>query len=169
MDKEDQLLREYLKSKRESQSLDSKAPSVEQYYRYLTGETNESETLWMEQYLVAHKEAQNLILHARELLEKRENSDKSRVPSELLNSVKKPSKASKSASWAVFYYSLSGISFILSFLVHRYYMQFLVLALLFGLKAILDQRAHRTQVLVYKALQNQGEVKNSQREKNRRF
>lgn len=52
------------------------------------------------------------------------------------------------------------VSFLLSFVFGRFFLQFLAATLLFGVKWIVDQKAMRTQILIYKALQEeQGEQK----------
>ena len=44
------------------------------------------------------------------------------------------------------------VSFSLSFVFPRFFLQFLAAALLFGVKWIVDQKATRPQILIYKAL-----------------
>ena len=46
----------------------------------------------------------------------------------------------------------AGAALGFSFFLKPYFMQFLVLTLLLGFKGILDQRARKTQILIYKAL-----------------
>jgi hypothetical protein len=47
---------------------------------------------------------------------------------------------------------LALISFGLSFVVRHYFMQFLAVTLLAGVKAIVDWRSAKTQILIYRAL-----------------
>ena len=63
---------------------------------------------------------------------------------------KKP--ISKQFLWNGVWLGGAVITFMLSFLFRRFFLQFLVVALLFGVKWIVDQKAMRTQVLIYKAL-----------------
>ncbi len=57
-----------------------------------------------------------------------------------------------SGSWSQLWLVAAGAVLIASFFLRPYFMQFLVLALLFGFKGIVDQRARKTQILIYKAL-----------------
>ena len=112
----------------------------------------------------------------RELLENMEESAGERVPAALLRKVKalvppggsplcphcrKPITPFKkppgrqrieNALWL----SVALVSFGLSFVFKGYFMQFLVLTLFAGVKWIFDQKATKTQILIYKALQEEG-------------
>ncbi len=54
--------------------------------------------------------------------------------------------------WNWLWFAFSGAALALSFIFRPYFMQFLVLTLLLGCKGIVDQRARKTQILIYKAL-----------------
>jgi len=54
--------------------------------------------------------------------------------------------------WNLLWFVAAGAALALSFFLKPYFMQFLVLTLLLGFKGILDQRARKTQILIYKAL-----------------
>ena len=54
--------------------------------------------------------------------------------------------------WNILWFVASGAAMTLSFVFKPYFMQFLVLTALLGFKGILDQRARKTQILIYKAL-----------------
>lgn len=56
----------------------------------------------------------------------------------------------KNAAWLVG----AVVSFGLSFKYPHYFVQFLVVTLLFGVKFIVDQKATKTQILIYKALES---------------
>ncbi len=58
----------------------------------------------------------------------------------------------KPAAWNLLWFVGAGLALALSFYLKPYFMQFLVLTLLLGFKGILDQRARKTQILIYKAL-----------------
>ncbi|MBI2095734.1 MAG: hypothetical protein HYT89_06165 [Candidatus Omnitrophica bacterium] len=51
------------------------------------------------------------------------------------------------------WFALAAASFAGSFLFRRHYVQFLALAMLFGVKFIVDSKATKTQIMIYKALQ----------------
>ena len=57
-----------------------------------------------------------------------------------------------SGPWEALWLIAAGTALTASFFLRPYFMQFLVLALLFGFKGILDQRARKTKILIYKAL-----------------
>lgn len=67
-----------------------------------------------------------------------------------ITAFKKPLTAQK---WTNFLWlSLASASFGLSFVFRGYFMQFLLVAMLAGIKAIVELRATKTQILIYKAL-----------------
>ena len=49
----------------------------------------------------------------------------------------------------------AGIFFAISFFVPRYFLQFLVLAVLCGVKVIVDSRSLKSQILIYQALRDE--------------
>ena len=58
--------------------------------------------------------------------------------------------------WNGLWLGLAVTMFLASFLFRPYFFQFLVLTLLFGFKWILERRSMKTQILIYKALQEEG-------------
>ena len=70
-----------------------------------------------------------------------------------ITSFKKPLAGQR--LWNIAWASSAALSFLLSFLFHRYFFQFVALTVLFGVKWIVDQRATKTQILIYKALQEE--------------
>ena len=54
--------------------------------------------------------------------------------------------------WNLIWISAAAVSFALSFIFPRYFFQLVALTVLSGVKWIVDQRATRTQILIYKAL-----------------
>ncbi len=69
---------------------------------------------------------------------------------------KKPLSTQKAVN--AFWFTGLIASFGLSFVFPRYFMQFLISAILFGLKWIWDSKATRTQIYVYKALSEEAET-----------
>ncbi len=57
-----------------------------------------------------------------------------------------------SGPWNQLWFLAAAGALVASFIFHLYFMQFLVLVLLFGFKGIVDQRAQKTKILIYKAL-----------------
>ena len=68
---------------------------------------------------------------------------------------KKPLAAQR--FWNIVWILAALASFGLSFIVPRYFLQLVAAAVLFGVKCLIDQRATKTQVLIYKALQEESE------------
>jgi hypothetical protein len=66
-----------------------------------------------------------------------------------------PFKKSPASIEAWLWLAAAAMAFAASFMVPRYFMQFLAVTLLCGFKAITDLRARKTQVLIYKALQDE--------------
>ena len=60
---------------------------------------------------------------------------------------KKPTKTISKYKWQVF----ASISFILSFIFTRYFLQFLILAVIFSIKWIFDTGSTRTLIMIYEA------------------
>ena len=61
-------------------------------------------------------------------------------------------KAPAQARWNLLWLAAAGVSFALSFAVPRYFVQFLVVTLVCAFKWIVERRAMKTQILIYKAL-----------------
>ncbi|PIQ88434.1 MAG: hypothetical protein COV72_09020 [Candidatus Omnitrophica bacterium CG11_big_fil_rev_8_21_14_0_20_42_13] len=66
---------------------------------------------------------------------------------------KKPKNTVFNYRWQI----LAFISFVLSFLLSRYFLQFLVLAAVFSLKWILDSGSTRTLIMIYEAWRGKGQ------------
>ena len=69
--------------------------------------------------------------------------------------------------WNALWLLLAAASFALSFSIPRYFVQCVALAVLFGVKWIVDQKAAKTQVLIYKALQDKDSQEPSPRDLHR--
>ncbi len=59
--------------------------------------------------------------------------------------------------WNALWLSAAIAAFAMSFVFPRYFFQYVALTVLFGVKWIVDQRATKTQILIYKALQDDSE------------
>ena len=57
----------------------------------------------------------------------------------------------------IFWLVSAAASFAMSFAMHRFFYQFLAATLLFGFKWIVEQRATKTQIMIYKALSDNPE------------
>ena len=73
-----------------------------------------------------------------------------------LTAFKKPLASQR--LWNAVWMSAALVSFALSFALPRYFFQFIAMAVLSGVKWIVDRRATKTQILIYKALQEDPEA-----------
>ncbi len=176
MDNLDRLLKEFLAQERQRLEPQGRItfdyPSVEDFYLYLTDGLGDEALQKMLEHLKKHPEDQAFVMKARKLLEA-EGGQGDQTPSlkavEMAKALlkektglacphcggtitpfKKPIKPQ--IAWSITWIALAAASFTLSFLFRGYFMQFLALTLLFGVKWIVDRKAIKTQIIVYKAL-----------------
>ena len=175
-DKMEQLIKQYLETS--SQAVSGKReevayPSSSELYRYLNDELAGAELERMLAFLRHDEEGQILVKNARRLMQSKGGWETEPVPSAELHRAKSLMKApSKSAlcphcgkpitafkkplsaqRWLnLAWMALALGAFALSFVFRRYFMQFLALTVLAGVKALLEMRATKTQILIYKAL-----------------
>ena len=147
-------------------------PSEEDFCRFLTGAAPAEEEARMLEHLKHHAEDEIFVAGTRGLLENLGESEKEAVPAELLRRAsalapktaplscphcrraitpfKRPVAHQKvlNALWL-----LAGAGFFTnSFFMPRYFIQWTVLGALCAMKWIVDTKATKTQILVYKAL-----------------
>ena len=114
----------------------------------------------------------------RKIYEQSAHAEGEKVPQELIRKVKNLMNATRRVScphcgkgitpfkkpiakqffWNIIWLSGAAAAFAFSFVFRRFFLQFLVAALLFGVKWIVDQKAARTQILIYKALKENQET-----------
>ncbi len=153
-------------------------PTAEELYLFVTDALDEKALQRMLNYLRNHPEDYELVKKARELLQRGAESESQEVPRRLLMKAGnlmgrqealscphcgKPitpfrKGASRSLAMSALWLGASAASFTLSFVWPRYFFQWLVLALFFGFKWAVDQRARKTQILIYKALQEESKA-----------
>ncbi|GEM_PF-1228034 len=178
MDELDRLIKEFLERSQAARSRSAASPDAEDYHLYLAGAMEGEALDRMLEHLREDEEARRLILRARELLENSGEALRERVPDRSLAQAKGLYTPSRSGSGpsprcphcggaitpfkgspaqgrlrAALWLTAAAAAFAASFFVPRYFLQFLALALLFGIRWALDARASRTRVLIYKALQ----------------
>ena len=156
-------------------SVSAEYPSAEDLCRFIRDELQSVELERMLNYLKTHPEEQALVAQARGLISRLQEADSEKtsaasvaraqglmghVPTlkcphcgKPITPFKQPLKRQR--LWSGLWLGLALLSFLLSFLIPRYFFQCLVVALLFGIKWIVDQRAQKTKVLIYKALQHE--------------
>jgi len=78
---------------------------------------------------------------------------------------KKPLRSQR--LWNALWLALAAGSFALSFAFPGYFVQCVAAGFLFGVKWIVDQKAAKTQILIYKALQEEGSKEASSRDLHR--
>ena len=180
MDSIDDKLKEYLEKERQRLGRGQRdlCPPTEDFYQFIMDELKGERLEKMLGHLRNCAEDQELVIKTRRLLGEEAAAQGQKVPPGLIQATKDlfrktarlscphcgkaitPFKKSpQKQSWLNWaWLSLAVASFLLSFVFRRYFFQCLVLALLFGVKWIVDQKAARTRILIYKALK-EGEGK----------
>ncbi len=152
-----------------------RVPSVDAFYRFICGKMEGDDLERMLGYLKDHPEAQDLVSSARADLLSNDSSAVKMPPSSWVEDAKnlftggssvkcphcgksitpfkKPVQNQKMYNFL--WITLSLLAFLSSFVFHRYFLQCLAVALFFGIKWIIDQRATKTQILIYKALKGE--------------
>jgi hypothetical protein len=175
MDKIEGLIQRYFeeeRGRRLGRRSEALYPTADDVYRYLNDELHGEELVRMLEFLRSNQEGQTMILRARELFLSEDAGRGEKVSPEAINKAKalmaagrqaqcphcgkavtpfkRPLGAQKARNllWA----AMTIAAFALSFAFPRYFMQCLLVAGLAGVKAIVDMKATRTQIMVYKAL-----------------
>ena len=174
-DKLEQWLQRYLESRPGSfrAAGGEDYPSALELYRYLNDELQGTSLERMLDFLKGNPEGQRLVLRARELMQDNSGWEKENVPTALLGQAKSLTGASgrslvcphcgkrvtpfkkplkEQTAVAACFGALALGSLGLSFIFHHIYMQFLAVSVLAGIKAIVEMRVAKTQILIYKAL-----------------
>ena len=175
-DKIEKLIKQYLEDSSgrvSGRREDLNYPSSADLNRYLQDELEGPELERMLVFLRGSVEGQALVTRARRLMESESGWENEKVAPESLSRAKSlmrgPSQSTqcphcgksitpfkrslgpqKWTNLAWFLLALGG--FLLSFVFRHYFIQFLVVTVLAGVKAIVEMRATRTQILIYKAL-----------------
>ena len=178
MNKADLALKDFLEQRRfekRRQPLSAEYPSTEDLYRFINDELETTELERMLDHLKTHPEDQTLVAQARGLVSRIQEADSEKAPDasvrraqslmgqtsalkcphcgKPITPFKQPFK--HQGLWNGLWLVLGILSFSLSFFIPRYFFQCLAAALLFGIKWIVDQRAQKTKILIYKALQQE--------------
>lgn len=151
---DDDLKRHFAK-RRPRAGRDADAVSPEDVLRFVSGEMPAEELERFLERLSQDPDARDAVRIAREAAV----VDPARIPSKLLERAKalRPGvSARRRFVWA--WLAAAAISFAGSFAFPRWFLQFLALALFFGIKWIVEERAARSQVLLFKALSEEGQA-----------
>ncbi len=136
-------------------------PSEEMWQRFFDNDLTEGESEQMSAYLLQDKDAREFALKTRKILEE-SGSASMRAPKEWVTAAKKMAATKdlkpKKRNLYLVWYGVAAVAFCMSFLMPRYYMQYLVLTVLAGIKAIADQRQAKMQILIYQALESGKEI-----------
>ena len=162
-------------------------PSTEDFYLFITDQLGGEALDKMVSHLKNHPADQTLVLKARNLLSNEKAAEEGKVPYTAIQRAKslmggkagltcphcgKPitpfnKPARNQFLWNVVWLFSGVIAFALSFVFRQYFLQFLVLTLLFGVKWMVDQKAAKTQILIYKALKEEERGANHSRDLHR--
>ncbi|MBI4432959.1 MAG: hypothetical protein HY592_05730 [Candidatus Omnitrophica bacterium] len=143
-----------------SRQLPEGGPSTEEFYRYLVDELKGEPFKKMVDHLRRHPDDVEVVLKARALWVNLSEAQGECAPEKAIRAAqgifKEPKKTAVCPKWLHRLYAAGMVAaFLGSFLLPRYFLQFLALAVLLGIKWIVDERAARTQILIYKALQEE--------------
>ncbi len=158
MDNIDQIVKQYM-SRRSTAGADRGVfvPDQELWHGFFDNSLPEQELAQMTVYLLKDREAREFALKTRRILAEAASATNS-APKAWVDETKKSlsSKLAKPKKKQIYWlwYALSIAAFALSFLMPRYYMQFLVLTALAGIKGIVDQRQAKMQILIYQVLES---------------
>ena len=156
-------------------------PDAEEYYKFIMGKLEGKALSVFLDFLRNDKFAQEIVKKARVLALNEREADNEKVPGDWIKEAKNllpkapgihcphcgkgitPFKKSVGSQQILnfLWLGVAVVSFGASFYYKHYFYQFLALALFFGIKWIVDRRAARTQVLIYKALKEEGSLDNS--------
>lgn len=175
MEKIDVELKNFLgRERRKGVSRLSEIPSDEEFYLFVTDRLRGAALERMFAHLARTPEDQKLVAEARSLLAAggeagmgsaprasvaKAKALMGRLPEALcphcgksITPFKKPpaSQARTSSLWL----AAAAAAFALSFVFRHYFFQYLVAAVLLGVKGIVEARAAKTQILIYKALKD---------------
>jgi len=178
MNKIDLALKDFLeqrKFEKRHSPVSAEYPSADDFYRFIHDELETAELERMLDHLKAHPEDQTLVAQARGLISRLQEADSETAPAasvqraqsfmgqtptlkcphcgKPITPFKQPLK--RQWLWNGLWLALAILSFALSFFIPRYFYQCLVAAFLFGVQWIVGQRAQKTQILIYKALQQE--------------
>lgn len=174
MDKLDSYIKEYCERRKGLyfKSRFEDCPLPEELYSYLTGDIDPEDEERVILHLKKCPDDQEFVEKARQLLESLNESEKADIPGAVIKNAKalmrknreiacphcgkkittfkKPLNSQRMTNYI--WLLLAAGSFALSFIYKHYFMQCLLVALLFGVKFIVDQKATKLQILVYKTL-----------------
>ena len=176
-EKIEQLIKKYLENKSDAvlgQRDDRNYPSTAELYGFLNDELEGVELEKMLRFLKNNADGQRLVQRARELLKGDGGWENEAVDPVMVQKARslmggQPQKSVvcphcgkpitpfkrplNRQKWVNLFWSLLTVSaFMLSFILRRYFMQCLAISVLAGIRWIVEMRAMKTQILIYKAL-----------------
>ncbi|MBN2096870.1 MAG: zf-HC2 domain-containing protein [Candidatus Omnitrophica bacterium] len=146
----DSLIKRYLESTmlKEKASSPQTCPSELQLCDYLENRLDQEQENRLLEHLADCKHCLALLELAQSQPKEITEEPASELIARAQNIVQgRPEKTVLSYKWPI----LAGISFILSFTLSRYFLQFLTLALVFSIKWIFDTGSTRTLIMIYEA------------------
>lgn len=154
-------------------------PDETDIYRFLTDRLSGAELERMLEHLKLHEDDRRFVARTRELLAETAQAEREEVPAELISRVRAAAPRSGAVAcphcrgaitpfkrplgrqklYLALWLAAGAVFFGVSFLVPRYFVQWTVLGALCLVKCIVDAKAVRTQIIVYKALSEASEAK----------
>ncbi len=168
MDTIESKLKSFLDSHRASHSGQPRVdiyPTVQELLEYFNGRLDAAREKSMLRFIAASRENQDFILRAREIYETAHTPESNQevVPAALLArtqaSLRGRGKAPIKRSHEWLWFSISLVAFAASFVIKRYFLQCLVVSLLFGIKWLLDRKTRATKLLIYQPLPTDSQSK----------
>ena len=152
------------------------SPDAEDFYEFITEKLEGKALDDFMDYLSKDEYAQTIVRKARALAANEHESDGEKVPDHWFKDAKNllpkgpgihcphcgkgitpfKSPAGRQQIINFLWLGAAAASFIASFFYKHYFYQFLALSLFFGIKWAIDQKAARAQILIYKALKEEG-------------
>lgn len=148
----DDLIREHLTRKAPLGRRSAGFPSTEEYHAFVTGEMKGEALERMLAYLREHPEERDFIASARGAVGNLERRDLPRPPARWIRDARRlASKPAASAPKAAVWGLLALGAFALSFAFPRFFIQFLALAVVMGLRWAFEALPRRTQIFVQRS------------------
>lgn len=161
MEKLDDIILKYFEENSEPvRNRSSDEPTAHDFCRYIRGELKGALAEKMAEFIASHRWAQDMVLDVSEALSSAEHAA---VPAHVEDRARSCFHGTKQAAGRKHSFPIAGLHLWLvlsiacfgaSFFIPRFFMQFLAAGVLFGVKWIVEHRARKTQIMIYRALED---------------